>query len=242
MNTSLFGDDEADGERLDRAIGRSTFSVGSPDEPDLPTETALALVYPRLVPEGMATDEHGWGYATSALPGTATLFVYDLPEIFYYLNQGNIERHGADEIADAAIRNLREIEELAPEELDHGVWALQGHHAGAHALILPETIWRCTGQTEFPDGVLFATPTNELLLYHVPRDATIAAALENIAALAVTAFENDDRRRVTPSAYWWDGDQTVERVTELDADTEQITIYLSGEFEEMYYRLQGGDG
>jgi len=79
--------------------------------------------------------------------------------------------------------------------------------------------------------------TNGVLLYHVPRDAGIAAALENLALLAVTAFDNDERRRVTPAAFWWDGVDEVTQVSNVDPDTEQIDIYMSGEFEEMYSRL-----
>ena len=48
---------------------------------------------------------------------------------------------------------------------------------------------------------------------------------------------NDERRRVTPAAFWWDGVDEVTQVSNVDPDTEQIDIYMSGEFEEMYSRL-----
>lgn len=228
MDTSLFGgEDEADAERLDRALGVEAPRPGPVDR-----------VFPRMVPAGMATEEFGWDYATTTLPGTATVYVYDLPHVYTYLNSAEVARHGADVLADVAYRNLRAVELPEPEPLDAGVWAVTDEHAGASSLILPDLMGQYTGQDEFPDGVLFSAPTNDVLLFHVPRDAGIAAALENLAHVAASAFEDDERRRVTPSAYWWDGGEDVYRVTQVDG--EEITIYLSGAFEETFQRLRAG--
>lgn len=196
------------------------------------------LIYPRLVPAVMATDEFGLGYAPSMLHGTATIYVRDLPDAFTYLNSDTVAKVGADVLEEAAFNNLREAELDEAVRLHHDVWAVTGDHAGVMALTLPQVIWRCTGQTEFTDGVLFAAPTNDALLFHVLRDAGIAPALEDLARRAATGFEEDERKRVTPSAYWWDGNDTVHLVTSMDQGSE-IVVYMSDAFAQTYRRLVG---
>ncbi|GAA1204492.1 hypothetical protein [Prauserella alba] len=248
MSTPLFGgQDEADDERLARILGDSAPAGTAPlggtaplagTAPPSGTAPPEATVFPRLVPAAADLHELGWEYATSMLPGTLTLYVHDLPDMYRYFTSDTVARYDPEELFETAMSNLRSAPVDGPERIGQDVWMVTGDHAGALALLLPEVLTGCTGRDDFVHGALVATPVNSALLYHVPAGPDLAVALEQLAGMAADAFTRDERTRVTPAVYWWDGRDRIEQVTNLDAG--EIAVHLDGPFGEHYGYLTGG--
>ncbi|MBB3661453.1 hypothetical protein FB384_000357 [Prauserella sediminis] len=236
MSTPLFGgQDETDDERLARILGPGAPAGTAPPSGTTPPD---GTIFPRMVPAAVDLHELGWEYATSMLQGTLTLYVHDLPDMYRYLGSDTVARYDPEELFDAAMSNLRAAPVDGPEQLGHDVWMMTGDHAGALALLLPEVLSQCTGRDEFRHGALMATPVNSALLYHVPAGPDLAVALEQLAGMAADAFARDERTRVTPAVYWWDGGDRIEQVTDVGGD--EITVHLDGPFGEHYGYLTGG--
>ncbi|OLT46225.1 hypothetical protein BJF85_17495 [Saccharomonospora sp. CUA-673] len=206
----------------------------------------FGTVLPRLVPAATADAEPYRGYATESLPGAATVYISTARtgsaeggagDDVTYLPAETVAACDADELAAAAFDNLHAVEFAAPEHLDGDLLVVSGPHAGTAALILPDVLPRLTGAATFEHGALFACPTSHVLLLYVPRDAGVHDGLQNLAAQAAGEFEYDERRRITPSTFWWDGDRSAEQVTSV-ADRE-ISVDMSGPFGETYRRLAG---
>lgn len=220
---------------VDEHVRRLTAAVDGPNEFDVPLEDLLPRTYLRLYDPESLPDDGPWSYRREAAPGVLELLALDTPDAVGVFNDEHVARYGLDLLRRAGYANLRTVQPDAREQLD-GVQVLVGEsmYLASTALVLPEVVLRTTGEAILRNGVLVAMPFRHQLLYHVPRDGEVVAALHAITRLAGLGY-SDGIGQISPHVFWWnDGEFT--RLTELTGEN-TMRVIVSGEFAEVFTRL-----
>lgn len=201
---------------LERIIGLLTTS--SP-ELDGPTEQVLDRVLARLRPADGSPVEW-WTYAREVAPGLLVVLALDHPDHVAILNDGQVKRHGVDQLFEAGFTNLTG---QLPDEFaaGDGLYFLSGGDFVASAVLIMPWVLEAVGVPDHPYGVLVAMPDHNKLIFHVLRDGAGARyALAEIARLAAD-YHDESPNPISPQVYWLAPDagylQPVARHT--DAET-----------------------
>jgi hypothetical protein len=185
-------------DRVERII--AMLVDGSP-ELDGPTEQLLDRILVRLRPAEDSPVEW-WNYASEVAPGLLIVLALDYPDHVAILNDGQVERHGRDQLLEAGFTNL--TGQLPGSYAEgNGVYVLTGgDFVASTALIMPYVVETFTGTPDYPHGVLVAMPEHHTLIFHVPHDGPgTRYALAEIARLAAE-FHDGDPNPISPYVYW----------------------------------------
>ncbi|MFD3518001.1 immunity 49 family protein [Streptomyces sp. NPDC058657] len=167
-------------------------------------------VHARLLPHNALTPEAGaaLGYARLIADDLVFAYALDRPRSVRMLTDQDVERVGDPQaLADAARSNLMDVPVEHEEIPLEGGAVLQSVYGdspfvASKALYLSQLHHRLTGASLPQAGALVVVPTRHLLAYHPLADATVAEAINSLAAYALGAYE-DGPGSLSPRVYWW---------------------------------------
>lgn len=213
---------------------RTMLATQHDDPFDAPLEHLLENTYLRLRPAELA-ELGGFDYARPALPGVLETLALDQPEAVVAYTDSDVDRLDLAELRAAGLANLGGV---LPEEHQHvaGVDVLFGaEYLASTALLLPEVVRRVTGEPRLPNGVLFAVPGQDHLLFHVLRDRSVVDVFEPIVGLTHRLYD-EVRERISPELYFHlDGEVTQVTGTGEDGN---VVIGVDGSFADALERVR----
>lgn len=213
------------------------LTVSEPRTPaDMTAEDLLAAVRVRLAEEayvrGMPTRPAG---IEPFAPGIVRHLVVETETSVTALPAEAVTDHpGSADLQAAAERNTRALfdrSELTSQTLGEGdttvraVFAESGFTA-TFALFLPDVVRRVDTEADLSRGVVFAVPTAQQIVYHLPRDAAVVpGVVRTLRRFAGTAFD-EGAGPVSPEIYSWQ-DGKVDVLT-VEGEDGRVTLDPTG--------------
>ena len=203
------------------------------DLSDLSSEEFDAALYLRIVEAAAVPDLELVAYAREVGPGLLEVLSIDLPD--------SVATPPADELLargpleDLLVRGRENLRSLF--EADGITGETVGAHGGGRftavtgdsfftaslALLLPETIERYSGESDFGRGILVAVPFRHQLLYRVIDDPDAALALGRMFHVATRGFY-EEAGPLTPHVYWVRNHRWVQ-VTSMEGGKPRVHLH-----------------